>query len=92
MSDAITIYEAKTNLSKYIKLAIAGKPSYIGSYGEKQVVLMSTDALPVREHQGAKLVGYLEKCFKEGLSVTSIKDPSAWQREIRKDRKIMGRE
>ena len=41
MNKVITIYDAKTNLSKYIKQAKAGNPIYIGSYGEKEVVLMS---------------------------------------------------
>ncbi len=41
MSKAITIYDAKTNLSKYIKEAKSGHPIYIGSYGEKEVVLMA---------------------------------------------------
>ncbi|MEK7603002.1 MAG: hypothetical protein AAB459_02035 [Patescibacteria group bacterium] len=39
MKDVITIYEAKTNLSKYIKQAKAGKPVYFGSYGQKEVML-----------------------------------------------------
>jgi prevent-host-death family protein len=41
MNKVITIYDAKTNLSKYIKQAKAGKPVYIGSYGEQEVVLMA---------------------------------------------------
>lgn len=41
MNKVITIYDAKTNLSKYIKQAKAGTPVYIGSYGEQQVVLMA---------------------------------------------------
>jgi prevent-host-death family protein len=41
MSKVITIYDAKTNLSKYIKQAKAGNPIYIGSYGEQEVVLMA---------------------------------------------------
>jgi prevent-host-death family protein len=41
MTKVITIYDAKTNLSKYIKQAKAGQPVYIGSYGEREVVLMA---------------------------------------------------
>lgn len=41
MNKVVTIYDAKTNLSKYIKQAKAGTPVYIGSYGERQVVLMA---------------------------------------------------
>jgi prevent-host-death family protein len=41
MSKVITIYDAKTNLSKYIRQAKAGTPVYIGSYGQEEVVLMA---------------------------------------------------
>jgi antitoxin (DNA-binding transcriptional repressor) of toxin-antitoxin stability system len=36
---AISIFDAKTNLSKYIKLAESGKTIYIGAYGKPQVKL-----------------------------------------------------
>ena len=42
MNKIVTIYDAKTNLSKYIKQAKAGTPVYIGSYGEQEVVLMAS--------------------------------------------------
>ena len=35
----ISIYEAKTNLSKLVKRAEAGETIYIGSYGNPQAVL-----------------------------------------------------
>lgn len=35
----ISIYEAKTNLSKLVKRAQAGETIYIGSYGNPQAVL-----------------------------------------------------
>lgn len=41
MNKVVTIYDAKTNLSRYIKQAKAGQPIYIGSYGEREVVLMA---------------------------------------------------
>ncbi|HEY1645557.1 MAG TPA: type II toxin-antitoxin system prevent-host-death family antitoxin [Candidatus Saccharimonadales bacterium] len=41
MNKVVTIHDAKTNLSKYIKKAKTGNPVYIGSYGEQEVVLMS---------------------------------------------------
>jgi prevent-host-death family protein len=41
MNKIVTIYDAKTNLSKYIKEAKAGNPVYIGSYGQQEVVLMA---------------------------------------------------
>lgn len=43
MNKVITIYDAKTNLSKYIKQAKAGNPVYIGSYGEQEVILMAAE-------------------------------------------------
>ena len=44
MNKVVTIYDAKTNLSKYIKEAKSGSPVYIGSYGEQEVVLMAAKA------------------------------------------------
>ncbi len=43
MNNTISIYDAKTNLSKYIKQAKAGTPVYIGSYGNREVVLMAIE-------------------------------------------------
>jgi len=43
MSKVVTVYDAKTNLSKYIKQAKQGHPVYIGSYGEREVVLMAAE-------------------------------------------------
>ncbi len=39
MNKVITIYEAKTNLSKYIKKAQAGQTIYVGAYGTPQAVI-----------------------------------------------------
>ena len=44
MGKVITIYDAKTNLSKYIKQAKTGQLVYIGGYGQKEVVLMAAKA------------------------------------------------
>lgn len=41
MSKPITIHEAKTHLSKYIKQAKAGKPVSIGSFGKEEVILIA---------------------------------------------------
>ncbi len=41
MNKVITIHEAKTNLSKYIKQARTGEPVYIGGYGIQEVVLVA---------------------------------------------------
>lgn len=40
MNKAITVHEAKTHLSKYIKQAKAGKTVYIGSFGREEVMLV----------------------------------------------------
>lgn len=50
MTQTITIHEAKTHLSKYIRQAKAGQPVYIGSYGQQEVLLA---AAPV--HKKRKL-------------------------------------
>lgn len=46
MSEVISIYEAKTNLSKYIKKAQAGETVYVGAYGVPQAVIAP---LPARK-------------------------------------------
>lgn len=40
MRKAITIHEAKTHFSKYVKQAKAGNPVVIGSYGQEEVMLV----------------------------------------------------
>lgn len=39
MENVIPIHQAKTNLSKLVKQASAGKDIYIGAYGQPQVVI-----------------------------------------------------
>lgn len=39
MTKVISIYQAKTNLSKLIKQASAGKQIYVGAYGRVQAVI-----------------------------------------------------
>lgn len=46
MSDTISIYDAKTNLSKLVKKASKGEVIYIGAYGQAQAVLAP---LPVKK-------------------------------------------
>jgi prevent-host-death family protein len=41
MNNVLTIYEAKTNLSKYIKRVKAGESFYIGSRGSNEALLTS---------------------------------------------------
>ncbi len=73
---AIPIHEAKANLSKYIKQAKAGKPVYIGAWGETEVVL---SAAPKKKN-GEGMWG----AFKGQLWISQ----EAWdksEREIAKD-------
>jgi antitoxin (DNA-binding transcriptional repressor) of toxin-antitoxin stability system len=39
MDKVVTIYDAKTNLSKLVKQAEAGKTIYIGAFGKPQAVI-----------------------------------------------------
>lgn len=41
-----------------------------------------------RETSGQSVASILEEWHKEGGLKTRIEDPAAWQREIRKDRKL----
>ncbi|MGI9027238.1 MAG: type II toxin-antitoxin system Phd/YefM family antitoxin [Candidatus Saccharimonadales bacterium] len=53
---AIPVHQAKANLSKYIIQAKAGKPVYIGRYGEAEVVLTATT-----KRKGLKLGVWADK-------------------------------
>lgn len=44
------------------------------------------------EPNGAKLARLMEQIAARGTAFSDIKDPAAWQREIRKDRPLPGRE
>jgi len=46
---AITIHDAKTNLSKYIAAAKKGEKIYIGGFGKAEVVLTKIDK-PAVDH------------------------------------------
>lgn len=39
MDKTVSIYDAKSNLSKLVKQAAAGKTIYIGAYGQPQAIL-----------------------------------------------------
>lgn len=74
---AIPIHEAKTNLSKYIKQAKAGKPVYIGAWGESEVML---SAVPKKKKGGTGMWG----AFRGQLWISQ----EAWdksEREIAED-------
>jgi antitoxin (DNA-binding transcriptional repressor) of toxin-antitoxin stability system len=44
MTKVVSIYEAKTNLSKLVKKAQAGETIYIGAYGHPQAVIAPVPA------------------------------------------------
>ena len=52
MNKVISIYEAKTNLSKLVKKASAGETIYIGAYGQAQAIIT---ALP--KHKNKLIIG-----------------------------------
>ena len=41
MNQVVSIYEAKTNLSKLVKKAQSGQTIYVGAYGKPQAMLVS---------------------------------------------------
>ncbi len=45
MNKVVSIYEAKTHLSKLIKKAQAGETIYIGAYGQPQVIMTHAPAV-----------------------------------------------
>lgn len=49
---AVTIHDAKTNLSKYIAAAKRGEKIYIGSFGKPEVVLGLPPKAKVRRKPG----------------------------------------
>jgi antitoxin (DNA-binding transcriptional repressor) of toxin-antitoxin stability system len=53
MDNVLSIYEAKTNLSKLVKRAQAGQTIYIGAYGQLQAVLTSPPTLKPKLKFGA---------------------------------------
>lgn len=80
MKDTISIYEAKTNLSKLVKKAKAGEEVVIGAYGEPEVMLVPYKKknklnIGVWDHKGIKfdddLVGpdpEIVKMFKDSIN------------------------
>lgn len=63
MNKTISIYEAKTNLSKYIQQAKAGKPVSIGSYGKEEVLLV---AAPKIKPLKLGIWAHKKKGYKDG--------------------------
>lgn len=45
----VTIHDAKTNLSKYIKVAQKGQPVIVGSHGKPQVAIINIKDLPYKK-------------------------------------------
>lgn len=52
----------------------------------------ATRQMPEHEPNGTKLARLMEEIAKRGTAFKEIEDPGAWQREIRKDRPLPGRE
>ncbi len=51
MNKVVTIHEAKTHLSRYIKKAKAGEAVYIGAYGQEEVMLVPAGKKKTRKRQ-----------------------------------------
>lgn len=45
-----------------------------------------------KDPTGTQLARLMEKIALRGTAFSDIKDPASWQREIRKDRPLLGRE
>lgn len=56
MNKVISIYDARTNLSKYVKQAQAGQTVYIGAYGQAQAVLA-----PLPSSQSVNIGAYADR-------------------------------
>ena len=70
MNKVVTIFDAKTNLSKYIKQAKEGHPVYIGSFGKQEVVLMAA-----KPKKSKIIVGTASGQFKYSNSSLEGDDP-----------------
>jgi prevent-host-death family protein len=73
-----TIHQAKTNLSKLIKLVEAGEEVVI-SRGEKPVVRLSPAAEPVRKSRGFGAWKGLVKDLPDFLETMSEEELSLWE-------------
>jgi prevent-host-death family protein len=73
-----TIHQAKTNLSKLIKLVEAGEEVVI-SRGEKPVVRLSPAAEPVRKSRGFGAWKGLVKDLPDFLEPMSEEELSLWE-------------
>ena len=65
----ISIHEAKTNLSKLVKRAVAGETIYIGAYGKPEVALTVANSGKYRAELRAKAFG----CMKGKMEL-----PDGW--------------
>lgn len=74
---AISIHDAKTNLSKYIAAAKRGEDIYIGSYGKPEVKLV-VETPPKPNRQFGVLKG---KISAESLAYDKHSDPQ-WQQMV----------
>ncbi len=58
---------------------------------EVQITLLQPESEEERQARGRKMAAALERIARAG-GIASIPDPSAWQREIRQDRPLPGRD
>lgn len=70
MSKVISIYEAKTHLSKLVKRAEAGEVIYIGAYGNSQAILA-----PVPIKKPIKIGVWADKKITNAYKIKDLVDP-----------------
>lgn len=90
----VSIHDAKTNLSKYIAAAKRGEKIYVGSFGKSEVELVPTKDTKTKRYpkKDQEKVQRLWAELQALKPFKDINDPVAWQREIRKDRPLPGRD
>jgi len=66
--NTVSIHEAKTNLSKLIKQAMAGETIYIGSYGKPEVALTAVNQKKINAKLREGFIGCMKGkiTFNEG--------------------------
>lgn len=77
MIKTISIYEAKTNLSKLVKRAEAGETIYIGAYGSPQAVIM-----PIPEKAQLRIGIWDKKCIPGAYKDSDLIEPDKEVQEM----------
>jgi hypothetical protein len=57
-----------------------------------EIALVKSESDSERRARGRRMAQALQRVAEAGGALSTIKDPVAWQREIRKDRLLPGRE